>query len=320
MKNLDKLNLKDKKVIIFDLDGTLIDSIGVWNMTDQKLIQDYSGTIVDLDTVQIDRDNFLHNNTGSDIYIAYCQYLIDKYGLSITDPNELSDIRKDVANEVLKNDIGFKPDVVELITRLKKLGYIIALATITTESQLEIYYKENQKMLSEMNIQETFDLITTKETVKNKKPYPEVYLKIMEHFGVEPSECLIFEDSYAGTLAGKNAGIEVVSIYDKYADVERDKINDIMDYFIPDYRTFIDGCVKKQFRLLSSADDCHELAKELLRELYPGIDFWTATYLDTPMGSYTSKYRINNGERSRDTHSPHFTYKFAKDEFLRITV
>ena len=79
MKSLDELKLKDKKVIIFDLDGTLIDSIGVWNMTDQKLIYDYSETLVDLDTVQIDRDNFLHNNTGSDIYIAYCQYCIPVY-------------------------------------------------------------------------------------------------------------------------------------------------------------------------------------------------------------------------------------------------
>ena len=88
MKKLEDLDLKNKKIIIFDLDGTLIDSIGVWNMTDQHLIKEYSGKDADLDTIQADRDNFLNNNPSSDIYIAYCRYLIQKYGMSIEDPNE----------------------------------------------------------------------------------------------------------------------------------------------------------------------------------------------------------------------------------------
>ena len=246
MKRLDKLKLKDKKVVIFDLDGTLIDSIGVWNMTDQKLIKDYSSVEVPLDVVQADRDYFLNNNPSSDIYIAYCDYLINKYGLSIKDPSELSDIRKDVANEVLKSEIGFKDDVVELILKLKNMGYCLALATVTTDQQLEIYYKENKKMLDEMNIKEVFNLITTKETVKKKKPDPEVYFTIMNYFGVAPSDCLIFEDSYTGVMAANRAGIEVVNIYDKYSDVDRDKINELTDYSISNYREFIDKCLGKR--------------------------------------------------------------------------
>ena len=53
-------------------------------------------------------------------------------------------------------------------------------------------------------------------------------------------ECLIIEDSYTGVLASKNAGIEVINIYDKYADVERDKINSITDYSINSYKELID--------------------------------------------------------------------------------
>ena len=68
MQDLNVLDLKKKKYIIFDMDGTLIDSIGVWNLTDQKLIEQYGGIQLDLDAVQAERDEFLHSNQDSDIY------------------------------------------------------------------------------------------------------------------------------------------------------------------------------------------------------------------------------------------------------------
>lgn len=240
MLNIDKLNLKSKKYIIFDMDGTLIDSIGVWNRTDQKLIEEYAGITINLDSIQSERDTFLHNNQDSDIYIEYCDYLIKKYGFSIQDAEELLEIRWNKSGEILETEMDFKPDVPELILRLKRLGFTLVLATMTTQVQLDIYSKKNKKMLEQVDISQVFDLITRKEDVKNKKPDPEIYNKIMQYYGASPEECLIFEDSYTGVLASKNAGIEVVNIYDKYADLDRDKINSITDYSITNYRQFID--------------------------------------------------------------------------------
>lgn len=240
MKNLKELNLKDKKYIIFDMDGTLIDSIGIWNRTDQKVIEEYAGIMIDLESIQLERDKFLHNNQDSDIYLAYCAYLIKKYDFSIKDVETLLKVRWDISGEILEKEIDFKPNVVELILKLKELGFTLVLATMTTQVQLDIYSKKNQKMLDKMDITKVFDLIIRKEDVINKKPNPEIYNKIMKHYNASPKECLVFEDSYTGVLASKNAGIEVVNIFDQYANIDRDKINLITDYNITEYKEFID--------------------------------------------------------------------------------
>ena len=240
MKRLQDLDLKSKKYIIFDMDGTLIDSIGVWNTTDQRVIKKYAGITVDLDSIQAGRDAFLHSNQDSDIYVAYCDYLIKKYGFRIRDAESLLEIRWDWSGKILERETDFKPDVPELIKKLKQLGFTLVLATMTTQVQLDIYSKKNKKMLEQMSISQAFDSIIRKEDVKNKKPDPEIYNLIMQRYDTRPDDCLVFEDSYTGVLAGKNAGIEVVNIYDKYADLDREKIDRITDYSISNYREFID--------------------------------------------------------------------------------
>ena len=145
LKELNALKLKNKKYIIFDMDGTLIDSIGIWNVTDQKLIKEYGGIDSDLENIQVERDKFLHSNQDSDIYLDYCDYLIEKYGFTIKNAQELLAIRWKKSGEVLEKEMDFKPYVVELILKLKSLGFIVALATMTTQVQLDIYSKKMQK-------------------------------------------------------------------------------------------------------------------------------------------------------------------------------
>ena len=240
MKELKELNLKNKKYMIFDMDGTLIDSIGTWNFADQEIIKRYGGPEVPLDKLQFERTVFFHRNQENDTYLAYCDYLINKYNLKIEDKENFLKERRSIANEILESETDFKPNAAELILKLKNLGFIIVLATVTTKRQIDIYSKKNKKMLKQMNIQEVFDFIITQDDVRYKKPHPEIYNTVLNHYDALPNECLVFEDSYTGVLASSNAGIEVVNIYDKYSDSERDEINKIADYSIKNYKEFIE--------------------------------------------------------------------------------
>lgn len=232
------MNFDNKKYIIFDMDGTLIDSIGIWNKTDQELIRRYSGFIVDEGTVQFDRNYFLENNTSSDTYLEYCNFLKKKYSMKES-KKELLDARGIISNELLEQ-IEFKEYAPETVRKFKELGYTVILATLTTRKQLDIYNNKNKKMMNVLKLDETFDLIIGKEEVKNKKPSPDVYLYVLNYYGADPSECIIFEDSLHGVLAANGVGIETINVYDKYSDDDREELNKLSTYQIESYKEVYD--------------------------------------------------------------------------------
>lgn len=239
MKSIDDLDLKSKKIIIFDVDGTLIDSIGIWNKTDSEMIEKYGRIKVDEDIIQRDRDNFLSNNNDKDIYIEYCNYLIEKYNMNITKDEFLKE-RYGSVQDYFVNKMDYKEYVDKVINKLYSLGYTLCIGTTTTKNQIDTYANKNIKMKEKVDLYKIFDYIVTKEDIKNKKPNPEVYLNILNHYEIDPKDCLVFEDSIAGIKASKSADIEVVNIYDVYADNDREEIDKLTDYKIDSFKEILD--------------------------------------------------------------------------------
>ena len=223
---------QDKKVIIFDMDGTLIDSVGIWNAVDRELITRLGGEALDEMSIQKKRDELLRSFSHTqDAYLEYCDFLAHTYNAPFS-KEEIRSMRYAIAQHYLKNVIDFKPDAHTLLHYLKEQGYQLVIASTTSQNNLNIYIHENDAMRQKVDFEKTFSLILGREMVSKIKPHPEVHHFIMQELGVAPHECLVVEDSLVGLEAAHAAGIDVIAMFDSYAKSDEEALREsALGYF-----------------------------------------------------------------------------------------
>lgn len=208
---------KDKKAVIFDLDGTIVDSMWMWKSIDNEYLGRFG----------IETPDDLQKNISGMSFSETAVYFKETFGI----PDTLDEIKQawnEMAMYKYTHEVSLKTGILEFLKTLKKHGIRTGIAT---SNSVELV----KAVLFSLDVAEYFDEVHTACEVEKGKPSPDIYLLVADCLAVKPADCLVFEDVTEGILAGKNAGMEVCAVEDEFSAPAREEKKRLADYYITDY-------------------------------------------------------------------------------------
>ncbi len=215
--------LNNIKALIFDLDGTMIDSMRVWKDIDDEYIEKYHLT---------EPDDF-HEGMEGLSYTETAEYFLKVFPELPKTVEDLKAEWHEMALYKYAHEMELKEGLEALLRKVRAQGMRVGIATSNDRRLVEACLKG-------MGVEELIDTISTSCEVKKGKPAPDVYLKAAENLAIEPENCLVFEDVPMGILAGKNAGMKVCAVEDWFSEGQVQKKKELADYYIRNYNEIME--------------------------------------------------------------------------------
>jgi HAD superfamily hydrolase (TIGR01509 family) len=206
--------LQDIDAVIFDLDGTLVDSMWMWESIDIEYLGRFG----------IELPSDLEMNINGMSFSETAAYFKKRFDL----PDSLDKIKSDwnqMAWDKYLYEVPVKEGVIPLLEKLKQEGIPTGIATSNSRELVELIIKKHK-------MEGYFTSIRTSCEVAKGKPSPDIYLLVAKDLEAEPAKCLVFEDILVGIMAGKNANMKVCAVYDKYSEKERKEKIKLADYYV----------------------------------------------------------------------------------------
>ncbi len=213
--------LKDKKAVIFDLDGTLIDSMWMWESIDVEYLGKFG----------IGYEKDIQEQIEGMSFSETAIYFKERFHI----PDTLEQMKNDwdqLAYEKYRNEVPLKKGALAFLNYLKQRGIKMGIATSNSKTLVEVVLEKHQ-------ISSYFDSIHTACEVKKGKPAPDIYLLVARELEVNPKDCLVFEDVPQGIMAGKNAGMTTCAVEDAFSVEQRKIKKEIADYYIESYEELL---------------------------------------------------------------------------------
>ena len=210
--------LAGKKAFLFDLDGTLVDSMWMWSAIDVEYLGKFGLTCPP--DLQKAIEGMSFSETAA--------YFKKRFALEAS----LEEIKADwisMSIEKYRSQVPPKPGTEAFLSWAAKQNIKMAVCTSNGREMVDA-------VLSSLNLARYFDCIITGCEVAAGKPSPDIYLEAARRMKVSPEECAVFEDVPAGILAGKRAGMEVFAVEDEYSLGMEEKKRALSDFYIRDYR------------------------------------------------------------------------------------
>ena len=215
--------LNDKKAAIFDLDGTLVDSMGIWKEIDVE----YLGKL------HLEVPGDLQQDIEGLSFSEVAVYFKKRFGLK-----ESVDFIKNEWNQMAMDkylhEVPAKEGAVEFVHYLQEEGFKLGVASSNSIQLVNA-------ALEAHGIRSCFSAVLTCCEVKKGKPEPDVYLEVARRLQVEPKDCIVFEDIPVGIMAGKAAGMTTCAIEDEYSVPYWEEKRKLADYYADSYYDILNG-------------------------------------------------------------------------------
>lgn len=208
----------DKRYAIFDMDGTLVDSMGYWRSLAREYLEHKGVKQVPVEI--LDRIRPMTMTESGALFIR-------EFGFSGT-PEEIAAEMNAMMAEHYRTDVPLKPGVKEYLAKLREQNVQMCVASATAEDLMRV-------CLERLGVLADFRFLLSCETVGVGKNQPDVYFAAAERLGCTPGEAAVYEDAVYAARTAKNAGFYVVGVYDESAGAHWEEMQTQADELI---RTF----------------------------------------------------------------------------------
>lgn len=205
------------KGIIFDLDGTIIDSMQIWSRIDENFLKNHN----------IEYTEDISHTVKKMTIQESSEFFVEKFSLDMT-WQEVSKEIEDMVKLEYYEKIPLKNNVIKLLDYLDKKNIPYGIATAT-------YPDLANAVLKRHNILNRFKFVLTQKEVPAGKNSPDIYLEAMKRLKIDKTgDCMVVEDSLHCVETAENAGFLTVAVKDDFSFKDFDKIDKTADIFVDD--------------------------------------------------------------------------------------
>ncbi len=202
------------KGAIFDMDGTIVDSMAIWGSLADEYLQS-----VGVETGGSVSDELREMNIYESV-----RYFIKKFNIAKTENEVYSEITE-FASGMYLSKAKLKPHAAEYIRLLRSRGVKTAVATANAGRLVRAVLEKN-------GIYDLFDAVLTSDDISEGKTNPRIYEEAARLINTKKSETAVFEDALHAVKTAKAAGFYTVGVYDSSSERDRDEIIKISDRYI----------------------------------------------------------------------------------------